>query len=499
MKLISKELKNHQFVYAVLSIILLYGLYLRIYRTGDILGFYFDQGRDALVIWDFIHTGKLFLIGPTTGIAGIFRGPLYYYLIAPFYYMGNGNSVWPANFLSITTILGIGMMYYLGWKMHSRTAGLFAAFIGAFSYDIFWASRWLSNPTPMFLLSMLLVYSLWQIVNGKKIYWLMVGLISGLSLFHFGSSGEFFYFPAIFAVLIWKKKSFPNFKIILGAVGLFLLTASPLILFDLRHDFLLFNNIKNFIFGEETFKLGFSEILKIRIRFYWDVFRNIFFVIRRDYEARLFLGMLLGLIWKASKLIKNTGVKLLLILIISPLVGLLFFQGNEVYGYYMTGYLLIAILFIGILFGELYKSYLGKIFLVIFLYYFLQNNFEIINSKLNDNVDGPTSIGFKVQKEAIEWVYKDASNQSFNVDVYVPPVIPYAYDYLFKWFGTTKYYEPSTEQIDLLYTLYEVDPPHPERLQAWMDRQEGIGEVLYEEKFGGITVQRRMRIEASSN
>jgi hypothetical protein len=50
------------------------------------------------------------------------------------------------------------------------------------------------------------------------------------------------------------------------------------------------------------------------------------------------------------------------------------------------------------------------------------------------------------------------------------------------------------EHVDLLYTLYEVDPPHPERLQSWMDRQKGIGVVEYEESFGGITVQRRSRI-----
>jgi len=44
-----------------------------------------------------------------------------------------------------------------------------------------------------------------------------------------------------------------------------------------------------------------------------------------------------------------------------------------------------------------------------------------------------------------------------------------------------------------LYTLYEIDPPHPERLDAWLARQDGIGKVEETVKFGGITVERRER------
>src|SRR3990167_5828977 len=121
---------------------------IRVYRIDSFLGFYFDQGRDAKVIWDFWHNSKMFLIGPTTGIAGIFRGPFYYYLIAPFYLLGGGNPIWPSIFLSFTTVLANLLIYYLGFKFHSRIAGLLAAAIASFSFNITIASRWLSNPTP---------------------------------------------------------------------------------------------------------------------------------------------------------------------------------------------------------------------------------------------------------------------------------------------------------------------------------------------------------------
>src|SRR3990170_231651 len=75
----------------ILFTLLLLAFLVRIYRIDSLLGFYFDQGRDANVIWDLWHKGKFFLIGPTTGIEGVFRGPWYYWLIAPFYLLARGD------------------------------------------------------------------------------------------------------------------------------------------------------------------------------------------------------------------------------------------------------------------------------------------------------------------------------------------------------------------------------------------------------------------------
>jgi len=46
-----KEIKKHPVIYVCLSIILLLSLFIRVYRTEALLGFYYDQGRDAMVIW----------------------------------------------------------------------------------------------------------------------------------------------------------------------------------------------------------------------------------------------------------------------------------------------------------------------------------------------------------------------------------------------------------------------------------------------------------------
>ena len=129
-----KEITSHKLIYIILVIILLTSFFVRVYRTTDLMGFYYDQGRDALVVWHFWHQGDIFLVGPVTGLAGIFLGPLYYLFVSPFYLIGGGNPAYPAIFLSFLSTLGIFFLYLLGWKMQNRTTGVIVSTVAGFSY-----------------------------------------------------------------------------------------------------------------------------------------------------------------------------------------------------------------------------------------------------------------------------------------------------------------------------------------------------------------------------
>lgn len=498
LKKLKKEIDKNRFTYFLLATTLVLGLVVRVYRVGEILGFYFDQGRDALVIWDLWHKGNFFLIGPTTGIAGIFRGPLYYYLIAPFYLIGGGNPVWPAVFLAITSMVAVALLFYLGYKVQDRATGLFAAIIGSFSFYIVFASRWLSNPTPMLLLSVLLLWMMLLVHSGRKWAWPVIAFIAGSSLFHFGSAGELFYFGALFVFLVWqiRRKNLPGKRYIQFSLLAFLVTILPLIIFDIRNNLLLSTNIKNFLFGQESFKTSLMEVAGIRFPFYYDVFASKIFHNLGTRETAL-LSIVVGFfVVMLPELWKKDSIKISILLFMSPIIGLLFFQGNfgNIYDYYLTGYYLIFILIFAVVLGKLWKFLPGKLFVFYFLFVFLTTNGDVVHNRITAGVDGPNTVAFGNQKQAIDWIYENVGNEEFNVDVYVPPVIPHAYDYLLKWYGGSIHgREPEFERVPLLYTLYEVDPPHPERLEAWLERQKGIGEVEEEESFGGITVQRRKR------
>jgi hypothetical protein len=500
LKKLIKEILGHKIIYLLLGVTLGFGLFLRVYNLNNILGFYYDQGRDALSIWNLWHLGHIPFIGPTTGIAGIFRGPFYYYLIAPFYLIGRGNPVYPSVFLSVTTVIASGLMYYLGFKIQDRVTGLIAAILSSFSLNIVLASRWLSNPTPMLLLSMIFTWMLILITEGKRWAWAPAVFVATVSLFHFGSAGELFYFVPLLVIFIreLKLKRLPGKKIVIWSVILVFISILPLVAFDIKNHGLIVGNIKKFLFTEGSFKLPAWWIIGDKFDFYYDVFTNKLFNARYYYERFLLGGILLIFVYNLHRLIKKDGVKVLCLLLSSVILGVVFFKGNfgNFYDYYLTGYYLPFLLLFAITLGSIWKLPLGKIFVIYFIYIFLSNNTHVLQFKLMDKGDGPNSISFWAQKEAIAWIYKDAKGKDFNVDVYVPPVIPYAYDYLFKWLGTTKYAKvPKTENIPLLYLLYEHDPDHQERIDAWMARQKGIAKSEEIQKFGAITVERRLRIQ----
>ncbi|TSC88974.1 MAG: Uncharacterized protein G01um10145_683 [Microgenomates group bacterium Gr01-1014_5] len=500
-KTLKKEIGTYPKTYLFLTILLITGAFIRVYRTNILLGFYYDQGRDAKIIWDFLHNGRVFLIGPTTGIEGIFRGPWYYWLISPFYFLGQGNPVWPAVFLALTTVMAALLAYVAGLKIHSRTAGVVAVMLCLFSFHFMLSARWLSNPTPMYLISMLLVLSLIWIQEGKKWAWILTGSMLGMAM-QFGSAAEVFYFPSVALFAFLNKDHLPNIKIWFWSLAVILVSFLPQIIFDLRHEGILRGEIYKFLTKEGSFTASFGEIIKTRISFYEGVFFSKLFVISKNLRTLATVSLIGLFVLFARRFITNKKLQPIIILLFAPMIGMFFFQGNNgnVYDYYFTGYYFVFVLLVAVVLAEFAKKRLGKAFLLIFLSAFIVDNFYITKSYITSGADGPNTIMFRNQLQAVDWVYRMSSGREFNVDVYVPPVIPHAYDYLFLWQGDMRCgqslcNQKLDSQVPLLYTLYEVDPPHPERLEAWLARQKGIGIVEKTAQFSGITAEERVRIK----
>ena len=507
---LKKELKAHTWLYVFTSIILLSAFFVRVYRADQLIGFYYDQGRDALVIWRLINEGKPFLIGPVTGLSGIFLGPLYYYIIAPFYLLGGGNPVVPAVFLAFLTTLALVIVYYLGWKFHSRATGLIAVTIGAFSYYIVLAGRWLSNPTSILLTSVILLWMMWRVLDGNKkdfrdkkgfvIEWIIIALLVGISL-QFEAASAIFYIPMIVVFLLWQRRKIPNIKTIIFSSAVFLFTFIPQIAFNFRHNNLLFDNFIKVLFEDKSFRANFWVVLNDRLNFFWTVFNSKIFP-EQPLRVALFttIVLLALLLLKKSKITKK-AIALMVVFVTPALIGFIAFQGNfgNIYDYYLTGYYLPLILLFSLGLGLLWDKKWGKIIVIVFFIVFFMRNGILVKNKIIAGVDGPTHISLGNEMQAVDWVFTDAQGRgNFNVDVYVPPVIPHSYDYLFLWQKEKRCEQDRCtlveERVPVLYTLYEVDPPHPERLEAWLERQKGIGIVEEEASFGGVTVQRRERI-----
>ncbi len=503
------EVKTHRVVYLLLTLILIAALFVRVYRVTELLQFYYDQGRDALVIWDLWHNGKPFLIGPITGLKGIFLGPFFYYLIAPFYLIGGGNPAYPAVFLAILSVCALCILYYLGWQMQNRVTGIIAAAIGAFSYYIIQAGRWLSNPTPILLTSVLLLLALWKIATTKnERWWLLVTFLLGISM-HFESASAIFYIPMVGLFFLWqvwewwkdgKHKFIISPKTFSLCVLLFGITLLPQIYFNYRHENILFNNFSLLFFQEKGFQGVTEFIWHERLKYFWSVFSTKIYPSPGAFTLFFTVLSLALLLFNKSKLKDIRVIPLFLIFLLVPMTGYVFFQGNygNIYDYYMTGYYLPMILLFSLGLGNLWNNWIGKILLAVFFFYFLQANLTPLKSYLKNGY----SIKLGTELPAVNWVF-DSTNvngiKEYNVDVYVPPVIPHVYNYLFLWQGTKRCGETlcglvKDRQLEEIYLLYEEDPPNPQRLDAWLNRYKENTIVLEQKKFEGITVERRKRI-----
>lgn len=491
-----KKSKLSSFYNNLIFLLLGVGVFFRVYRINELLGFWYDQGRDALIVWDLIHKGKFFLIGPTTGLAGVFRGPWYYYLITPFYWLGRGDPVVPAVFLALSTILGIYIFYKISKKYFDDTVAFVFVLISSLSFYFLGSSRWLSNPTPMYLISAIYFWAMVKVIEGKKWGWYLVGLMCGFAM-QFGSAAELFYLPAAAIFALLNRKYFPDIKTILISGLMTAFPFFPQLLFDARHGWIITKAVTgNFSNKDGSTVIIWKDFISQRLSLYYDIFASKIFEGKTVFAAPFLAVGILGLIVNWKKSFKNPVFNSLLILVLAPFFGLVFFRGNygNLYDYYFTGYYFPIILLFSFLIGTIAPKFVKYLVIVVFAILFLNRNIPLSLNFINGGVDGGTTIFLGNQKNAIDYIYKDAAGRPFNVDEYVPPVIPYAYEYLFKWLGTYKYKVlPEEKHVSLLYTIEEVDTDHPDRIGAWYARQNGIGKEESKKVFGGITVERRTR------
>jgi 4-amino-4-deoxy-L-arabinose transferase-like glycosyltransferase len=484
----------------IVILIWLTGLFLRVYRQGDLLGFYYDQGRDALKVADILIRHDLPAIGPTTGLSGIFLGPFWFYFITPFYWLGRGDPAVAAGFIGLVDSFTVILLYLAGERFFSRKVGFLAAFFWSFSYWLIKSARWFSNPSPLPFFTILMIFGLGEWLINKKTKWIPVILAClGISL-QLEAASAIFYFPAIFFLVLLFKirvKQLVKLKSFWWGAIIFLFSFLPQIFFELKNNFLMTKNLLGFFLGRVNTDSGRSwavptlAFIKRKMFSYYQTLWS-------HLDPNLVLPSLVFVILLVAFLYflirgKNGFLKILTVFLLIPLFLLFFFVGNygNLYGYYLTGFFPVFIF----LFAY-FLSFFPWIVIFLFLIWFSWQNLTLTKNYLSAGVDGPEHITLGNQKQVIEWVCRDRADREFNVDTYVPPVIPYAWDYLWQWYGCKNLgCCPSRDRVNLLYTVWEVDPPHPERLEAWLERQAGIGKIKKRVRFGGIGVERRERLE----
>jgi 4-amino-4-deoxy-L-arabinose transferase-like glycosyltransferase len=237
---LKKFLKNNW----LLILILLLASFLRLYKIGDYMEFLGDQGRDVLIIRDFLKHGNLFFIGPQTSIGNMYLGPFFYYLIAPALLLTNFNPIGPAIFIALINIFTVYLVYFIGKKWFNQSTGLISAFIFAISPVAIRYSNFIWNPNIMPLFSLLFIYFFFESFRTKKYKYLIFASLSFVMVMNSHYLGlallPFVGLYWLFNLYKFIKQKSPQLKPLLintfFAVFVFILSLTPQVLFDIKHN-----------------------------------------------------------------------------------------------------------------------------------------------------------------------------------------------------------------------------------------------------------------------
>ena len=485
--------------YSVLSLIIIVGTVNRLLGiiSGN-FGFTHDQGRDLLAA-DSILRGNATLIGPTTGLAGLFHGPLWYYLLAFLSFLGQGNSKIILEgiillFLVFEIILFLMIKNYYGYL----PAFLLLAII---SLSPFYSglNGQLWSPNMILVSSMIMAIAVVGIINGKKWYPLL-GLSLGFNI-QFEAAGGGFLLIATMLTLLLINPFKTKIKDYLVMLSTFFITLIPQLLFELKYGFLMTKHAVGYLGASREDFIAEHGIKTIEYKtgLIIDNFSKVFFD-NVDSSLILFLVsfVLFSKLLFLKKGLDDKGLKLLTYCFSTIIIFwvVINFYFDVVWTHFIDGLVIFLILAFVVLLRNLSKhfkttTYLFSSFLIFAM---LIPQLRSINS--NQNIVGDISY-YKNRLEIIDDVYKDASPNDFNVVVYEPTTFSYQYDYLFMWYGNRRYGKiPVSNETPVRIAYYLIEPDNISgRREKWIKERDGEGVVLWEKTYWNtnFVLQKRIR------
>lgn len=246
-KRLAIRLRTDRYLQAVLLLFFI-GAFLRIYRFAEFVTFLGDQGRDAIIVKRILAFQHFPAIGAPTSVGQIYLGPFYYYFIAPWLGLFRFDPIGLAYGVAFFSVLYIPINYFIVKKILDQKTALISTFLITFSTTLIDFSRFSWNPNLLPLFSLLTVYFfIIAFTDQKNRYFALGGAFLSFSIqLHYLA---LFLVPAISAFII-KKMVKDKKHLKKNLIGLlickisFLFFSIPLIIFDLRHQFL---NTKGFI------------------------------------------------------------------------------------------------------------------------------------------------------------------------------------------------------------------------------------------------------------
>ncbi|MBN1169250.1 glycosyltransferase family 39 protein [Candidatus Woesebacteria bacterium] len=229
-KIIKSIIKHKYFL-----LILIVGLFLRVYKYDELFLYGHDQDLAGWFVRDVVFNRHVRLIGQETSTAGIYIGPLYYYLLIPFYFLTGFDPIGGVILITLLGLFSIWSVYHVLSRVYEKNIGLIASLLYATSYYMVFNDREVVPTMPVITWTVWFFYTLYLVLQGyKKQGYLLLGVLIAL-IWHLNFA-LILLLPLVFLAEFLSKKK-PDFDAMFRGLIVLGISSLPLIVFELRHNF----------------------------------------------------------------------------------------------------------------------------------------------------------------------------------------------------------------------------------------------------------------------
>jgi len=455
--------------YKVLFFALVFGLpfldALIIVFSGRI-PFWYDPARELLLALE-----KFTLIGPPSGIPGLFYGPYWIWALKGLLFFTKDPKIITLIYFTIPYCLIFPLVLFRFRTIFSLKViiSLWLLFVYSFLFN-YSTQMWNINLTPILILIYIMLFFLNYSKRTTKslltifIIGLLAGIIANFNLAQGAGIilGSFIFIVLESAFAIFKNKNkaqeviFRTKIILTFILGIFT-SFTPFLVFEYRHGFNQINSLIAAILSPAAVT-GQTGILKTDIPLQILGVFNHLLGLRGEIAlgVNIIIVLILSYLLLKRKIVFSQKEKRLLYLTLVLLIttsSLFMISKTATWSYHFIGIEILFLLFIGLIVNKV--RFLRNLLIVwviilgiINIYKF--GRFVLIVATEPNNL---SSLGTKTQ--VVKSIYNDANKTNSAVSAYSSSLYTFDYDYLFIWLGgkNTSHYPEEVLEKETVYLI----------------------------------------------
>lgn len=391
-------LKKIKIQHILLLLVIAVAAFFRFYNLKNTMMFQGDQGRDALVVSQIFKDKDPVFIGPVTSIGNMYLGPFYYYFMLPFLMMSYPSPIGPVLAVAALSVLTTFLLFLITKKLFDQKTAWFATIFFALSAGVVNLARFSWNPNIAPFFSLLMFYFTYLAWKKDTKYWLLVSVCLSLliqlhyvTLLSLSGAGIVLLIQLVQKIKAEKKKFFVKegklFKHLALAVLIFLVSLTPLMLFDYKHGFVNANSFVKILTKEESFDLqrksgrqGFAAISKFFTLDLKDrasqVLMEPSFGVNQVNHPLMFVLIALVVIYLIKNKGKLTDAEIVMAAFLVPgILGVSVYQ-HQVYEHYIAYLFPFVYILYGLVFSKIKNKWFKWALFLPFMAFFVVNNFS---------------------------------------------------------------------------------------------------------------------------